>query len=204
MIISQKISSYIADTLADNNTISRQEVSIYSYCLDYIIELILLFVFAVIFGFCTNNIPETIIFLIVFIPIRSFGGGFHATTQKRCTVISLLTFLFVLYSDKIVTIFMNEWTVAFTISLLGIAFLSPVGTKNRPMSPERKTILKKRCILFCFFLALLYLFFYIQKSQKIYGILAICVLINFVSIFYGCILEKKNTDKNVTERMEKL
>ena len=83
MIISKKISSSIAETLSANNIISEQEIPIYSYCLDYIIELFFLFIFAVLYGVFSHKLPETLIFLAVFTPLRSFGGGFHASTPKR-------------------------------------------------------------------------------------------------------------------------
>ena len=55
MIISKKISSSIAETLSANNIISEQEIPIYSYCLDYIIELFFLFIFAVLYGQDNKN-----------------------------------------------------------------------------------------------------------------------------------------------------
>ena len=72
MIISKKISSSIAETLSANNIISEQEIPIYSYCLDYIIELFFLFIFAVLYGVFSHKLPETLIFLAVFTPLRSF------------------------------------------------------------------------------------------------------------------------------------
>ena len=147
MIISKKISSSIAETLSANNMISEQEIPIYSYCLDYIIELFFLFIFAVLYGVFSHKLPETLIFLAVFTPLRSFGGGFHASTPKRCAILSLITFVFVLYSGAISSALTWQWTAAFAISLSVIAVLSPVGTKNRPMTPERKISLKKRCLL---------------------------------------------------------
>lgn len=142
MIISKKISSSIAETLSANNIISEQEIPIYSYCLDYIIELFFLFIFAVLYGVFSHKLPETLIFLAVFTPLRSFGGGFHASTPKRCAILSLITFVFVLYSGAISSALTWQWTAAFAISLSVIAVLSPVGTKNRPMTPERKSSLK--------------------------------------------------------------
>ena len=59
MIISKKISSSIAETLSANNIISEQEIPIYSYCLDYIIELFFLFIFAVLYGVFSHKLPET-------------------------------------------------------------------------------------------------------------------------------------------------
>ena len=176
MIISKKISSSIAETLSANNIISEQEIPIYSYCLDYIIELFFLFIFAVLYGVFSHKLPETLIFLAVFTPLRSFGGGF------------------VLYSGAISSALTWQWTAAFAISLSVIAVLSPVGTKNRPMTPERKISLKKRCLLFCVILTILYIFFYLHNLQRLYGTLAICMLINLINIVAGYILEKKTTN----------
>ena len=194
MIISKKISSSIAETLSANNIISEQEIPIYSYCLDYIIELFFLFIFAVLYRVFSHKLPETLIFLAVFTPLRSFGGGFHASTPKRCAILSLITFVFVLYSGAISSALTWQWTAAFAISLSVIAVLSPVGTKNRPMTPERKISLKKRCLLFCVILTILYIFFYLHNLQRLYGTLAICMLINLINIVAGYILEKKTTN----------
>ena len=168
MIISKKISSSIAETLSANNIISEQEIPIYSYCLDYIIELFFLFIFAVLYGVFSHKLPETLIFLAVFTPLRSFGGGFHASTPKRCAILSLITFVFVLYSGAISSALTWQWTAAFAISL------------------------KKRCLLFCVILTILYIFFYLHNLQRLYGTLAICMLINLINIVAGYILEKTN------------
>lgn len=75
MIISKKISSSIAETLSANNIISEQEIPIYSYCLDYIIELFFLFIFAVLYGMFSHKLPETLIFLAVFITTSLFSAA---------------------------------------------------------------------------------------------------------------------------------
>lgn len=43
----------------------------------------------------------------------------------------------------------------------------PVGTRNRPMTPERKSSLKKRCLLFCVILTILYIFLFTQPAKII-------------------------------------
>lgn len=45
-----------------------------------------------------------------------------------------------------------------------------------------------------FSLTILYIFFYLHNLQRLYGTLAICMLINLINIVAGYILEKKTTN----------
>ena len=136
MIISKKISSSIAETLSANNIISEQEIPIYSYCLDYIIELFFLFIFAVLYGVFSHKLPETLIFLAVFTPLRSFGGGFHASSHLMCFLTMVLGELLFLAS------FLLPYSL---LTCIGISVISLLFMWMHPLVLHpNKSYLKKK------------------------------------------------------------
>lgn len=82
----KKISHCFANKLANN--IEEQEILQYGFeCLiNTSIPIIFFFIFAVL----ENMIFETIIWLVLFLLLRNYIGGYHATTHERCILISTI------------------------------------------------------------------------------------------------------------------
>ena len=196
MIISQKISSYIAETLCEDNIVNKDEKDIYVYCFDYIIELLIFFIIIFISGLITKRIPVSIIFMITAFSIRSFGGGMHASTPGLCSIISFIIFYTILFTAKPLSYTMTwGWCIVHILSIIIILLTAPVDTPKRPMSPEKRKKLKKRCIVVCLFLFTAFIGFYMNKLQLYYGTLAICSTIFSMSILIGHIINKLSINR---------
>lgn len=43
----------------------------------------------IVIGVIAGNVFESIAFLVFYIPLRSYAGGYHASTPRRCYFISI-------------------------------------------------------------------------------------------------------------------
>lgn len=123
----QRISHYFSKKLASNS--EEQEILQYGFeCLiNTLIPIILYFLFAL----TQNMIFESIIWLVLFLLLRNYIGGYHASSHGRCIIIStlygLLTLFCINYFKSIpITI---EIAVCSSVAILHI-LLGPIITDS--------------------------------------------------------------------------
>lgn len=139
------ISSIIEKTVnkwSFSGIIKHNDRDIYVYGLDLLFFTILnhlaILSTAIIFG----KLPETLIILIVVIPLQSFGGGYHAKSHLRCFLIMYIGWWGVMFLLPLVTPMIASITTC--ISVVIIFTLAPVPHENVKMSSERRTLLRNR------------------------------------------------------------
>ena len=75
MKLPQKMSEALTNTMIEANIIKKEEHDIYSYCYEFLFENIVYIASIILFGALLHNLKETLIFLLVMIPFRTFAGG---------------------------------------------------------------------------------------------------------------------------------
>lgn len=68
--------------------LKKEEREVYVYGYQVLMESALFFAIAICVAILTNSLLNVVIFLSVFIPLRSFSGGWHAKSIWLCAVIS--------------------------------------------------------------------------------------------------------------------
>lgn len=123
----------------------REEIIRYGIEL-FILEAI--FIFAVMgVGMVLGYAGESIIFLVLFIPIRSMAGGYHAKTRKKCFILSILM---VAGAIELLKIMMKNTKTALLIAALSSIFgfmmwcISPVENENKKISEKQKVLIRRK------------------------------------------------------------
>ena len=101
-------------------------------------------VLVVIAGILIHHIIESIVFLSLFILIRSFTGGYHADTYFRCNLLMCTTFILTALANSI---FSNKFSLLIIIVLicvteLIVSILGPIENKNKPIDDSKRIKLK--------------------------------------------------------------
>lgn len=87
-----------------------------------------------IIGITLNMFVESILFLLCFIPLRIFAGGYHAQKQLRCYMMSTITTICILYLIAFLQENINIVEIGiYIISTYTIWQLVPVPDKNKPL-----------------------------------------------------------------------
>ena len=81
------LAQYITDILLENNTIKREYLDIYVYGFEVLISSVLSVFICMVLGSVFSQIIECVVFLIVFVALREFCGGYHAETYLKCNLI---------------------------------------------------------------------------------------------------------------------
>ena len=87
------LAQYITDILLENNTIKREYLDIYVYGFEVLISSVLSVFICMVLGSVFSQIIECVVFLIVFVALREFCGGYHARSYLKCNIVFSLSFV---------------------------------------------------------------------------------------------------------------
>ena len=138
--------SKIVTFLTEQEVISSESdvQDFYRYGIEISISSFLNIFVVLLLGIIINHIAESIIFLLLFILIRSFTGGYHADTYFRCNLLMCITFILTVLAN---CMFSNKLSLSIIIVLicvteLIVSVLGPIENKNKPIDDSKKIKLK--------------------------------------------------------------
>ncbi len=92
-----------------------------------------------IFGAIFQCLIESALYLLFFIPLRTFSGGFHTRKPLTCFISSILLFGFSIFLGVYLSALLPFlfFTLLFACCSLSVLFTAPAQDKNKPLSaPE--------------------------------------------------------------------
>jgi len=130
------LSQSILNSFIEQRIISEEDKNIYAYGAELAISYLLNLLAMVTISFFMNMLIECIVFLMIFVPLKGYTGGYHASNYKICFVISCLTVTTVLFATKYVSMQTNQFILFLTMITAGIFIyiLGPIEDKNKPLT----------------------------------------------------------------------
>lgn len=156
-----RMSEKITDIFVENEIIANENREIYRYGIQQGIMLLLNFFTLLIIGLIHGMIFEVLIFILAYIPLRSYAGGFHAKTHMKCYSVSVIIINAVLLTIKYSRITISIYFLLAFFSLIIIFILAPVEDENKLLGKIEIVIYRKksRIILLIIFLWFVVAFF---------------------------------------------
>ena len=139
----KRLVSIILNFMIKNNVISKdtEEIEFYRYGIEITLSSLINIALISIIGIVTNYTFESMMFLVVFIIMRSFTGGYHANTYIKCNLVTSISFIVLLLMFKIIkNISLKSIILIAVFQVLIIALLAPIENKNKPI--ENRTVYK--------------------------------------------------------------
>lgn len=127
----------IAFILIKNKVIDIEERDVYIYGLEIILlNGILLLIF-----FLLGDIRHFFAFILFFVPIRIFSGGYHANKSEHCFIFSILIYCISIAVVKFFPMLYQMWLWRFAgiISLIIVVTYAPLVNINNPLNESQKT-----------------------------------------------------------------
>lgn len=139
-----KLSGNIAEQLIENGTIDSKDKDIYTYGIEQTFVIFMNLVTTLLIALCFGMLWQSIVFMAIYLPLRSFAGGYHASTVLRCYLVGIfLCIIFLLLSKYIPSV--DNIIIAITLLASIIIFiLAPVETSNKPLDQQELSVYKKR------------------------------------------------------------
>lgn len=139
-----KLSGKITEQLIENGTIDSENKEIYSYGVEQTFVILMNIVTTLFIGICFGMLWQSIIFMIIYLPLRSFAGGYHASTVFRCYIFGMVLTITYLFINKYVSETNLIIITLIVIASLMILILAPVETSNKPLDHTELSVYKKR------------------------------------------------------------
>ena len=168
--------------LINKKIILEQEKEIYCFGICQLIMLLLNICTSFFISLCYGRIIEGMIFSSAYILLRSYAGGYHAKTRKRCYILSSLMAVIVF---PIIELSKNRIIICGEIimSAVMILILAPVDVKNKRLENIEKQMYRKKCIYIFFFEILCCICFaLLRKIQYASCISVACTITAFMLV----------------------
>jgi accessory gene regulator B len=170
------VSEKITDGLVNNGVITNEDRELYAYGFYTGALMLLNVVTTLVIGLIFGMVLESIVLMMVYIPLRSYSGGYHAKTAFHCYLFSTIAMLAALLGIKLIV-----WTgficlIAALVTGGMIFLLSPVENANKPLDQIETVVYKKRArTIFIIFLGIALIFWSI--GQKL---ISVCIVMTFI------------------------
>lgn len=134
--------------LIKNKIVEIEKREIYIYGLEVILLNGGLLITFLIISLLCGEMVNFIAYLIFFLPMRLFSGGYHAETSERCFILSTITFGASIAVSKLIPLLYisNTGKVIGVISVLVILLLAPLINENNPLNQTQR---KRNRIILC-------------------------------------------------------
>lgn len=143
--MTEKIMENVWKGMKTTGNVDEEDKEIYLFGFYQGLIFLLNLVTALLTGIILNMFLESVLFLICFIPLRIFAGGYHAKTQFRCYVMSTVTTVILLYLIAFLQKNMGVEAIALYIIATCIIWkLAPVQDKNKPLDLDEQKKYRKR------------------------------------------------------------
>ncbi len=202
MLMIHQLAKGIATYFMKENIIEREDMDTYIYGAEVLISGIVGIINIMILSIIINSFWNGVLFLIIFIPIRMYTGGYHASSYLTCNIWFVLIYFLILQAVQ----FTLKWSlipviwVGVILGFMIIVRYAPLENINKkiPMIMERK-YKKIGCLLYISFMVIanilcmkIKIFNYIPVSVET-GVYINIVLVTIAILFVvGMRKERKN------------
>lgn len=183
-----RLSCKITGYMTDNKIIISDDEAICQYGIQQLLTMLVNLICTIILGVLYERLFESILIVALYIPLRSYAGGFHAKTSYRCFVYSLVM-MFLLLS--VIKFFKLGNTICFIICIMSgiiIFLVSPVPDKNKPLEKIEYKVFKRRSRQI---LAIEVLLFVVSILTK-WNTIAECVSLSLGLVAVMLVMGRKN------------
>ena len=140
----------LAKKLLSLQIITEEVFDIYVYGLELLLSFFFCSSVIVIIGAMLGRIIETLVFLLVFVLLRSFTGGYHANSYLMCSIVTFSTYGAVLLLAELFALPLIAYIVLATLGgALVLAFV-PIEHPNKRITDSQKK--KYKIVSFILFL----------------------------------------------------
>lgn len=181
----RRLACKATDILVQEGSAEEEDRELYEFGIEQGIWMGLNLVSAGFLGWITGEFLSCVVYLLSYIPVRRYAGGYHAGAYSRCwagsSAMTLAVLLGIRFLDQPV------W-LRFSIFLLSAVLIicqSPVTVPNRPLSSGEKTLYRRKARK----TAVLQMILAAISEMAGQGWIAECIMYSFLSLSCLMLLE---------------
>ncbi|WP_310602474.1 accessory gene regulator ArgB-like protein [Anaerosporobacter sp.] len=192
-----RIEKVLTDYVIRKGMVDEADREIYEYGFTITAEVGLFALFSLFMALYLHMFAEGILFFIIFVPLRSYGGGLHLEKYHLCYILSCLTFsgilLVVRYSQipiyfSFITLFLLEAVVY---------SLYPVENVNREVDKEEDKYFRKKLKWFLVLDIIIAAICVVLRKDKYILLIATTFLMIVITMIMGKYKNRKREMSNL-------
>ena len=174
-----KLINTCVNKMQNYGVIDIQQRSVMIYGLDLLMSSALSLMSVLIISIFMTRTSETSVLLLAFIPLQSFGGGYHCQTHLRCWLAMLIGFLI---SMTVLVHFPAHllWFIT-VLASIPIFLWAPVENKKAPFGKQFGQKMRK-IVIIVYCIAITVAFITIAKFPEISKPILIAIILSGFSI----------------------
>lgn len=184
----KKIAEILTSYVIEKGIVAEAEREVYFYGFQMGIELIFNIIVSILIAIKMNMIPQAAIFFLIFIPIRTYAGGFHFDSYFPCFILSIITYFGVLKLASVVTIPGFICIVGSILLIVFILFLFPVQNIRHVLDDEEKIYFSKKLNRYLVFDILLLFGLFALKYENLMVVANLTFILIVVTMVVGKIV----------------
>lgn len=141
----EKLASKSAESFIKMPNTRYDKIEIYKYGFFVLYSNILFILLSMLLGAVFGVFLQGIIFYVAFFSIRQYAGGYHASTETRCEVMSTLSILACIIVIRLSKTYNFQFALLIisAVSAVCIAILCPLDTPEKPLSEKELKYFRK-------------------------------------------------------------
>lgn len=137
-----RIAVKISERLLENNIITKDFFDIYVYGLELLVSFFFSTTVIFVIGLVTSRILQTVVFLLTFILIRSFTGGYHAKTYLVCSITTFFCYMMTLLLSECFDVNIYIQSILGLFGSIVIIACAPIENSNKKISHSKRIVFK--------------------------------------------------------------
>lgn len=133
-----KIATKLTKTMLASKIIAEDMFDIYVYGVELLLSFLFNTTIIMIAGILLGRILQTLLFLLIFVLLRSFTGGYHANTYSMCTFVTFLVYGGVLLLSELFVPSLLFYTILALVGLALMLIFVPIEHPNKRITEKQK------------------------------------------------------------------
>lgn len=182
----ERLSERYTNYLLHTKQISGDDYEVYRFGISQLFFIIVNSLTIITIGILFGKIIEMLIFVIAFVMLRRYAGGYHAPTAFRCYLLTSVSAVLGIYIIKSLPVWKGEYFWLFVIAGMCIFCIAPVENSNKPLDAMEVLIYGTRAKVMWCVEALLFVGLYFVGCYRF----ALAILVAQLILVISLLVEK--------------
>lgn len=198
-----QLAKRITNAFVSKGSIKDADSDVYAYGFQILLSSISYALIFILISIVTNTLLESLIFFVGFYIVRSFCGGYHASTYLRCHILFAANHLAFIALIRFFpsSILGFAITALYAFCIISILLLAPVDHKSKRFIKNEYKTFRKKSVIYSILLILLLCFVAFGTLPSNHLLLSHCIgtLSATVSLIVAKIINYKERKKENEE-----
>ena len=132
------LSLLICKHLLEKGVITEELKDVYIYGFDLMFSFLISTTIILTIGLLTHQIFPTIFFLLTFILVRRYTGGYHANTYLKCQICTVSFYLITVALSTYLNVPHYSFIILEVIGIFIVLIFGPIENPHKPLSKKEK------------------------------------------------------------------